>query len=42
MKRRTISFDDELFEKVEEYRRTKSPIPSFTEAVTEIVEKCLK
>ena len=37
--RKTISFKEKAKEIIEEYRRKKKVIPSFTEAVNEIIEK---
>lgn len=37
--RKTISFTGKAKEIIEEHRRKKKDIPSFTEAVNEIIEK---
>ena len=37
--RKTISFERKAKEIIEEYRRNKENIPSFTKAVNEIIEK---
>lgn len=42
MKRRTITFDDELFQEIEEFRGKTVPIPNFSNAVVELVRKGLK
>ena len=36
--RKTITFDDELEKRIEEYRGSKRPIPSFSNAVVELVK----
>ena len=42
MKRQTIVFDDRHEELVENYRSKQRPIPSFTSAVYEMIEKASK
>lgn len=41
-RRRTISFDEDTFEAIEEHRKKSTPIPSFNEAVIEILRKGLR
>ena len=41
-RRRTVSFDEYTFEAVEEHRKKSTPIPSFSEAVIELVKKGLR
>jgi len=42
MIRKTILLDEELFSKIEDYRSRKRPIPSFNEAVVELLRKALE
>lgn len=39
MQRRTVSFDDELFEQIEKERGKKTPIPSFSDFVADCMRE---
>lgn len=39
--RRTIAFDDDVNSAIENYRANQRPIPSFTDAVNELLRECM-
>jgi hypothetical protein len=42
MKRQAINFDDEVLKAIDDYRRSREKIPTFSKAVIELVELGLK